>query len=122
MRTEILHGHTVLFVDPDGPTIATPAGGNDLIGDAWSVGATHIAVPAERLAPEFFTLSSGLAGEILQKVVNYRLHIAVLGDIAAHLAASNALRDFVWESNRGEQVWFLNDEAALEAKLAERPA
>ncbi len=33
---------------------------------------------------------------------------------------SGALRDFVWESNRGEHVWFTADEVEPAAKLASR--
>jgi hypothetical protein len=63
-----------------------------------------------------------LAGEITQKIVNYRLTLAVLGDISRHVEASGALRDYVWESNRGDHVWFLADQAELKAKLARRAA
>jgi hypothetical protein len=42
----------------------------------------------------------------------------VVGDVSAHLAQSDALRDFVIESNRGEHVWFVRDLAELEARLA----
>ena len=50
-------------------------------------------------------------------MVNYRLKFAVLGDISEHVAASDALRDFVYESNNGRQIWFLPDEQALEQRL-----
>ena len=75
-------------------------------------------IPVERLDPAFFDLSSLVAGEFLQKIVNYRLRIAIVGDIARFTESSGALRDFVWESNRGTQVWFVDDEAALEGRLA----
>ena len=110
----------VQYLDEDGPLIARPDQANDLIGDAWGSEATVIAVPVSRLDAEFFRLSSGLAGEITQKIVNYRLRLVVLGDISAYVEASGALHDFVWESNRGDQVWFLADRAELEARLAAR--
>jgi hypothetical protein len=121
MRFDTLHGRTVLFLDADGPTISTPEESTDLIGDAWSGQATLVAVPADRFARDFFVLQTRFAGDFIQKFVNYRLQLAVLGDIEEYLEASGALRDFVWESNRGEHVWFLADEAALEARLATRP-
>lgn len=34
------------------------------------------------------------------------------------LAASGALHDWVWESDRGDQVWFVPDAAARESRLA----
>ena len=72
----------------------------------------------ERLDDAFFTLSTRIAGEIVQKFVNYRLKLAIVGDIARHLAASAALRDFVHETNRGNQLWFLPDIGQLDAQLA----
>jgi hypothetical protein len=44
----------------------------------------------------------------------------VIGDITKQVKASGALRDYVWESNLGDQVWFVDDEAALAEKLAQR--
>ena len=35
--------------------------------------------------------------------------MAIVGDISRFMATSDALRDFVRESNRGTQVWFLPD-------------
>jgi Domain of unknown function (DUF4180) len=45
-----------------------------------------------------------LAGEFAQKFVNYRLRLAIVGDISQHLAGSEALCDFVAETNRGNQL------------------
>lgn len=112
----------VLHLEADGDPISTPDDASDLVGAAWSHQANLITVPVERLDPEFFRLSTGIAGEIMQKLVNYRLRLAVIGDISDQLATSNALRDFVWESNRGDQIWFLADEEALDEKLALRAA
>lgn len=110
----------MLLLDADGPILSAPEQANDLIGDAWGQEVTGIAIPVARLDPTFFDLSSLLAGEVIQKLVNYRLRFAILGDISEHLERSGALRDFVWESNRGDHVWFLADEAALAEKLAAR--
>ena len=43
--------------------------------------------------------------------------MAVVGDITTEIAASTALRDFVRESNRGTQLWFVADEAELTRRL-----
>ncbi|MFG1674440.1 DUF4180 domain-containing protein [Micromonospora sp. NPDC049282] len=109
-------GVTVLRCDPAGPPIATEADALDLIGAAFA-GATVVAVPAERLDPSFFALGTRFAGEVMQKFVNYRLRLVVVGDISAHLAASDALRALVAESNRHDQVWFVPDLAALDDRL-----
>lgn len=107
----------ILFVPADGPLLdATTA--NDLLGEAWGAEADLVVVPVERLAEGFLELSTRIAGEVIQKFTNYRMRLAFVGDIAAQTEASRSLRDFVFESNKGRQVWFLNDRAALEARLA----
>ena len=108
----------ILHIDPDFPVITKAEQANDLIGATWGQNVAMIALPVDRLDPEFFRLRSLLAGDVLQKFVTYQVRLAILGDISEFVAASDALRDFVWESNRGEHVWFLPDETALEAKLA----
>jgi hypothetical protein len=77
-----------------------------------------VAVPVGRFDERFFSLRTDLAGEVMQKFVNYRIRLAVVGDLSAHLAGSTALRDLVTESNRGAQVWFVADLADLDTHLA----
>jgi hypothetical protein len=108
-------GQTVLLVGARGQPIALAT---DLIGEAFSAGAQVVAIPAARLDPEFFRLASGIAGEMLQKFVNYGIRPVIVGDVAGHVAASNALADFIRESNRGSSVWFVPDMAALETRLS----
>ena len=67
----------VLHLEAEGDPISTPDDASDLVGAAWSHQANLVAVPVERLDPEFFRLSTGIAGEITQKLVNYRLRLAV---------------------------------------------
>jgi hypothetical protein len=107
-----------VFVCPDeGPTLAEDRNLSDLIGDLFGSGAKLVAVPLARLGHDFLRLSTGVAGHVLQKLVNYRFQIAVVGDVSAAVAASDPLRDFIRESNRGNTVWFVDDLAALQAKL-----
>lgn len=110
-------GVPVLVCDPAGPPVATTEAALDLIGAALG-GAEVVAVPAGRLDPSFFSLGTRFAGEVMQKFVNYRLRLVVVGDISAHLAESGALRALVAESNRHDHIWFVPDLAALDARLA----
>ena len=114
------HGVAVLVCAPDGPPLRTEGDATDLIGDALGQGADVVLVPVSRLADEFFALRTGLAGAIVQKFVNYRLRLAIVGDISAHVEQSAALRDFVYETNRGNQLWFLATPEELDAKLLRR--
>ncbi|MEQ4300035.1 DUF4180 domain-containing protein [Plantactinospora sp. B6F1] len=112
-------GTPVLVCDPAGPPITTEQDALDLIGAAF-LGATAVAVPASRFDPSFFSLGTRFAGEVMQKFVNYRLRLVVVGDISAHLAASSALRALVQESNRGGHVWFVPDLDALDHRLRDQ--
>lgn len=112
-------GLNAYVLDIEGPPLATSRDASDLVGDAFSTSAELVVVPVERLSPDFLRLSSGLAGDVLQKFVNYGLKFAVLGDLSA-AAAAGPLRDFIYESNRGSSVWFAPDVPALEALLARR--
>jgi len=120
MRIDDRSGIRVLHLEADGETLSTSDDAADLVGSAWSHDAAMVAVPAERFDAAFFDLRSGIAGEITQKLVNYRIRLAVIGDISGHVAASDALRDYVWESNRGEHVWFVDDDSVLAERLATR--
>ncbi|MER8070877.1 DUF4180 domain-containing protein [Streptomyces sp. NPDC094034] len=115
---QYIHGIPVLRCPSGGEPLRGEREALDLIGDAFSLGAAWVAIPVGRFEDAFFRLSTRVAGDIVQKFVNYRLRVAVVGDIARHTAASTALRDFVRESNRGTQLWFVPDIKALSARLA----
>lgn len=107
----------VLHVSHDGPAVTSGADALGLIYEGGADEAEWIAAPVSRLAPSFFDLHSGLAGEVVQKFANYRVGLVVVGDVTEHLAASAAFRDFVHECNRGRQVWFVSDEADFGRRL-----
>ncbi|QXJ22778.1 DUF4180 domain-containing protein [Actinomadura graeca] len=109
-------GVQVLMCDPSGPPVATTQDALDLIGASF-LGARVVAVPVDRLDERFFSLGTRFAGEIMQKFANYRLPLAVIGDITEHLAASSALRALVHESGRSDHIWFVPDLDALDARL-----
>lgn len=111
------NGVPVLVCAGDGPPVAGPQDALDLIGAAY-LQADVVAVPAHRFDERFFTLRTGVAGEIMQKFVNYGVRLAVVGDISAQVAASSALRDLVYESNRGRHVWFVAGLDELDTFLA----
>lgn len=107
----------VLLCAETGAPIADARAAADLIGEAAFSGATVLALPVARLDPAFFSLASGLAGEIAQKATNYRLRLAVIGDIQAHLQRSSALRDWVRECGDGRAVLFVADRDELARRL-----
>jgi hypothetical protein len=111
-------GVSVYLCSPEGPRIERESDALDLIGESYGQGVMWIAIPVERLSADFLQLRTGLAGAFLQKLVNYHLRVAIVGDASAQVAASKAFADFVTESNRGGHVWFVRDEAELQARLA----
>jgi len=72
---------------------------------------SRIVINKEAVAPEFFVLSSRLAGDILQKYTNYRVKLAIVGDYSCY--TSKPLKDFIYESNNGKDFFFVGtiDEA-----------
>jgi hypothetical protein len=60
----------------------------------------------------FYDLKSGLAGEIVQKFSNYRVRVAIVGSFES--VRSKRIREFMAESNKGNQLRFTEDkESAL---------
>ena len=75
-------------------TCAHVCGAGEIIADAQSaldvlmaanyeLGTKNIVINKKLICERFFTLSSGLAGEILQKFINYGGRIAIYGDFTA---------------------------------------
>ncbi|KEK21866.1 DUF4180 domain-containing protein [Bacillus gaemokensis] len=75
-------------------------------------GCQKILINKLNVAEQFFELKTGLAGEILQKYMNYRIKLAIVGDFQTY--NSKSLADFIYECNKGKAVFFLKDkESAL---------
>lgn len=68
----------------------------------WS---RKILINEKNIVPEFFSLQSGIAWEVLQKVVNYDCCISIVGDYEKF--SSQSLKDFIYESNKGGRVSFV---------------
>ena len=79
----------------------------------YNVGTKNIIIDKKLIVEDFFILSTGLAGEILQKYTNYGGRIAIYGDYSRY--TSKPLRDFIYESNKGKSVFFVaTKEEAIE--------
>jgi hypothetical protein len=78
--------------------------------------AEGVIVHKENIDEIFFDLKSGLAGEMLQKVVNYRLRLAIVGDFSIY--ESKSLKAFIYESNKSNTIVFVSTvEEALKRLL-----
>lgn len=84
----------------------------------YTLGTKNIAIAKELVCDDFFVLSTGLAGEILQKYVNYGGRIAIYGDYSHY--TSKPLHAFIYESNKGKDVSFVSSQEEALRCLAER--
>ena len=66
-----------------------------------------IIVDKSLIAEDFFQLKTKIAGEILQKFVNYQVKLAIIGDFTVY--NSKALHDFIYECNKGNNIFFVED-------------
>ena len=74
----------------------------------YEAGTKNIIIDKKLIKEDFFILSSGMAGEILQKYINYGGRIAIYGDYSQY--TSKPLHDFIYESNNGHDVFFVETE------------
>ena len=116
MVTKLYDVH-ILVCKPAGKKLKSERDALDLIGEAMESGAELILVPVERFEDDFFHLKTRLAGEIIQKFVTYRRRLVILGDISRYVAQSHAFEDFVYETNRGNHVWFITNLQELDERL-----
>ncbi|MDR1619067.1 MAG: DUF4180 domain-containing protein [Clostridiales bacterium] len=78
-------------------------------------GARHIVIPKSAICADFFKLSTGVAGEVAQKFVNYGLHVAIVGDFS--LYPSKPLQDYMYECNKGRHINFVTTDTEAIQKL-----
>ncbi len=107
MRTEVImkNNTEIAVVNSDELLITDVQSALDLIMTVkYETGCTNIAVNKGAITNDFFVLSTCLAGEILQKFINYGVRFAIYGDFSKY--TSKPLRDFMYESNKGKDIYF----------------
>jgi len=109
----------IALVRSDAPVIIDVQSALDLMATVrYETDCEAMVVEKSAFPKAFFDLSTCLAGDILQKITQYRMRIAIAGDLSVY--KSKALRDFVYESNQGKQVYFGLDMESCENVLAGR--
>ena len=98
-----INGQSIAELSAEGVMLSTAQQFLQMIMDSSAEG---IIVHQESIDQKFFDLRSGLTGEILQKVVNYRLRLAIVGDFSIY--ESKSLKAFIAESNRSNTIAFVN--------------
>lgn len=120
MKIETVTENGVLVAVPigDGRLITGPQDALDLAMTVkYETGAQRIAIDKKNIAEDFFILSSSMAGEILQKYINYHVKLAVWGDFSRY--TSKPLHDFIYESNEGRDFFFVPTREEAIRRLAE---
>jgi hypothetical protein len=82
----------------------------------YEVGCDFIILNKAAICEDFFNLKTKLAGDILQKFVNYHVKIAIVGDFSVY--SSNSLKDFIYESNKGKNIFFVSTQEQAVEKLS----
>jgi hypothetical protein len=82
----------------------------------YETGCDRIILNKSAICEDFFHLSTKLAGEILQKFINYHVKIAIVGDFSVY--SSKSLKDFIYESNKGKDIFFFSDKKQAIEKLS----
>lgn len=114
-------------IEQNGVEIAFVTSNEELITDvqsaldfmatvSYEVGCNRIILNKSAICEDFFDLKTRLAGEILQKFINYQTKIAIIGDFSSY--SSKSLKDFIYESNNGRDIFFLSNEDQASEKLS----
>ena len=108
----------IVIVNIETPIINDGQSALDFI---MSIGYEHdcqnIAINKAAVAEDFFVLSTGIAGDVVQKFVNYGFKVAIIGDFSGY--TSKPLHDFIYESNKGNHLCFVADETEAVKRLSE---
>lgn len=115
MNIEMKNG--VAIIHSDDILITQAQSALDLMATVrYETECDRIMIPKSCVAEDFFVLSTGIAGEILQKFVNYHCKLAIIGDFSGY--TSKPLRCFIYESNKGNHIFFVDTVEEAMEKLA----
>jgi len=106
IKTHYIKDLKIAELTSDHLIIKSAGDGVDLLGNVYYQGFDKMIVHASNIAPEFFDLKTGMAGEILQKFSTYRVRLAIVGDFTPYL--SKSFKDFIYESNRVGHTIFVS--------------
>jgi hypothetical protein len=108
----------IAVIDSSAPLITDVQSALDLIASiGFEHNITKIVIGKAAFSEDFFRLSSGLAGEVVQKFVTYGFRVAIVGDFSGY--TSKPLRSYIYECNTGRHLNFAADEDEAIRKLTE---
>jgi len=117
----------IVKVEAGGTTIAVVNGVEPVINDVQSAldfmatvryetDCDLIVIEKSLISESFFDLKTRLAGDILQKFINYQVKVAIVGDFSMY--SSQSLKDFIYECNNGNDIFFVSTEQQAIEKLS----
>lgn len=118
MKLEVLSENNIKIIEvlSDKKLVKDTQSALDLVMTVkYDTGAERIVINKKNVVDEFFVLSNGIAGEILQKFINYHIKVAFYGDYSFY--TSKPLKDFIYESNKGNDFFFVNSREEAIQKL-----
>ncbi|WP_448699985.1 DUF4180 domain-containing protein [Mucilaginibacter sp. AW1-3] len=99
------NGTDIAEILSDGIVIKDAQDALDIIANCGYYGTDRIIIYDKNLVADFFYLSNGIAGDILQKFSTYRSRLAIIGDFSKF--TSKSLKDFIYESNKTGRISFV---------------
>ncbi len=97
--------NSLIYIESEDVLITDPQSALDLIATVYyEKNCNKIILDKKAIAEGFFKLSSGIAGEVLQKFINYNTKLAIIGDFSKY--TSKPLHDFIYECNKGKDIFF----------------
>jgi hypothetical protein len=111
------NGHIIIIARADSIVLSDEQSALDFIMTLSSeTGSNRIALNKDGISEDFFKLSTKLAGDILQKFINYNIKFAIFGDFSSY--TSKPLKDFFYECNKGNNIFFVSSEQDALTKLS----
>lgn len=111
------NGAEIARIEHAGELITDVQSALDLMATVrYETGCYRILLEKAAVCEAFFDLKTRLAGEILQKFINYQVKVAIVGDFSGY--SSKSLRDFIYESNQGRDIFFVSTEEEAVQKLS----
>lgn len=83
----------------------------------YETGCDRFVIDKSQISESFFDLKTRVAGDILQKFTNYRVKVGIVGDFSVY--TSKSLKDFIYECNSGNDVFFLPTEQEAIERLSQ---
>jgi hypothetical protein len=85
----------------------------------YKTGCDRMILNKSSIIEDFFDLKTKLAGEVLQKFINYKIKLAIVGDFSGYTSMS--LKAFIAESNQWNDIIYVSsEEEAIEKLSADR--